>query len=91
MLENFLTDLEELLHSAPYSSVDILPLVKKYTDDKNDEESVKIRLRIIGIIEQLKTSDIIQTSKDLRLQLVYQIRGQFLEDPIYVRGTINSE
>ena len=88
MLDNFLNDLEDLIHYKPLSGVDILPLVIKYTYDKPEDETINIRLRINSIIDQLKESKSIETENNFNFLLMAMRYGQFPDDPIFVRGTI---
>ncbi|MBX9733898.1 MAG: hypothetical protein K2X37_07530 [Chitinophagaceae bacterium] len=91
MLDEFLKELEELLHSTPYSGVNILPLVNKYTVDKDTEEISSIRLRIRSIIEQLIEQDLVKKSSDYHFQLAYKSAGQYSQEPIVLRGTLKFE
>ena len=93
MMKEFITDLEELLHATPYQSVDILPLVEKYTNGKTPNERSSIRITIQGLLNQYKQAEWIE-GKDFHAQLAWQrpthIEG-ISEDPILIRSTIKFE
>jgi hypothetical protein len=91
MLDNFLNELEELLHSAPLSKVDILPLINQYTEGQDNNEIVNTRLRITEILTQLKTTNHIGISESFYFAISNKSRGQYSDDPIYACGTLKFE
>lgn len=93
MLNEFINELDELLHATPYTSVDILPLVQKYTDGKTQSEKSSIKMSIKGLINQYKESGQIDASADFHWQLSRQqpTHGQFFEDPILIRSRLKFE
>ena len=86
VLDKFIDELEELLHSTPYSDVDIHPLVKKYTEGKSDDDINNFRRRISSIIHQLKEDKLIDTGLDYGFQLTVKNDGHYSEAPIMVTG-----
>ena len=86
MLDEFIKELEELLHSAPYTAVDILPLVNKYTDGKNDSQVDVIRRGICSLLVQLTDEKLIDDGSNYNFQLLTRMSGQYQHDPIIIRS-----
>ncbi len=89
-------ELEELLHSNHLDRVDVLPLIEKHTEGVDANTRNRIRLRVLEHLDELERSGLIITNKDYHFQLARQLPtafdpSAFMEDPIYVRGTMKFE
>jgi len=87
----FRNEIIELLKTRPYSNVDILPLVKKYTVCHNKFKALEIRGKIRDIIEQFSRSGYIEdtysTDRQLILHLTSLSGGNLFFNSMNIRST----
>lgn len=91
MIEDFIKELEELLHSTPYTAVDILPLVNKYTDSKNNSQTDDIHREICSLLTQMEDDKLIDKGTNYTFQLLTRTEGQYPQDQIIIRSKLKFE
>jgi|GEM_PF-4140964 hypothetical protein len=85
-------EIEDLMHSAPYSAVDIEPLVLRNTNGMTIEEAARVRIKILGILRQLEQMGDLQMDQQTNFALAVRQGGQFIhQGPIYIKGTVQFE
>jgi hypothetical protein len=91
MSAELVNEIEALLHSNPYSSVDIQPLVRQYIAGMTVLQSGPTRMKFLNLLNQLEKAGDIQFGSNVHFQLAATIQGQIDESPILIRSTIQFE
>ncbi len=91
MSTGLVQEIEDLLHSSPYNAVDIEPLVLRSTSGMTIEEAARVRIKILGILRQLEAIGDVQLDPSANFNLSTRMAGQFVNGPVYVKGTVQFE
>jgi len=91
MSAELVNEIEVLLHGNPYSSVDIQPLVRRYTEGMTVLQSGPTRMKFLNLLNQLEKAGDIQVGSNVHFQLAATIQGQIDESPMLIRSTIQFE
>jgi hypothetical protein len=87
----FRDEVEELIHQLPYTMVDILPFVEKYTDNADPNDIGSIRMKMLVILEGLKNAGFIEGQYYARLSWQPPLMKAYQEEPIFIRSTFKFE
>lgn len=91
MKQQFLQELEHLLHSNPYTHVDILPLVLRLTEGMHAEQISVARMGMRNILTQLQNAGDIQVDSEVHRLLSTRIANEYQPGAMYISGTIQFE
>jgi hypothetical protein len=91
MSTGLVQEIEDLLHSSPYNAVDIEPLVLRSTNGMTIDEAARVRIKILGILRQLEAIGDVQLDPSANFNLSTRMAGQFVNGPVYVKGTVQFE